>query len=357
MLEKQHKDLDKAKDLFFTWKLHDAYAIFRRFFDSLPFAPQTEHALYLSYFIRCLLELGKERELDFYLNQIETLSSKWKTNELNYQLAEVYLLGSQKNLSVAKDLLNKVIANPDAQSLHTKAKMLLAYCYDCEGNNVDACRRIIDSIQDTPDRPTQLSVELWRIKILRDEGKLELARNKLNTFLKEVDSVRDWYAYFTGKIILGGLLVMQNEKDLANQLLIETRQLAENSPFKTIKAQLQALEEKINSAKKAPELQCEQGIQGWTLHFNQKNIELKHETVAAKLFELFTKKDWIEKSQIAKKILKEDYNPVRDDKKLHYQIHHLRKMLLELDFEVDPISFEEGGYRFLPKVSIREEEV
>lgn len=357
MVEKQQKDLDKAKDLFFTWKLHEAYAIFRRFFDRLPFAPQTEHALYLSYFIRCLLELGKERELDFYLNQIESLSSKWKTDELNYQLAEVYLLGAQKNISAAKDLLNRVISNPSAKQLHTKAKMLLAYCYDCEGDNVDACRQIIDSISDTNDRPTQLSLELWRIKILRDEGKLEVSRAKLNDFLKQVDSVRDWYAFFSAKIILGGLLVLQGDRVSAKALLQETREIVQHSPFKTVKAQLQALEEKINQIEKMPELVCEQGIQGWRIFYNQKSIELKSDTSAAKLFELFIERDWIEKSQMAKQLLKREYDPDSDDGKVHYQVHHLRKLLLDLDFGLDPICFEDGGYRFLPKVSFREEEV
>lgn len=359
MLNKQKKDLEKAKDLFFSWKLHEAYAILRRFFDRLPFSPETDHALYLSYFVRCLLELGKERELDFYLNQIEALSSKWKSDDLNYQLAEVYLLGSKKNISTAKDLLNKVIANPNARPLHTKAKMLLAYCYDCEGDQVDACRRIIDSIEEITDRPTQLNVELWRIKIMRDEGKLEVARNKLNNFLKQVDPVRDWYAYFTAKIILGGLLILQGDKEKANELLTETRQLVDKSPFKTVKAQLQALEEKISQSKKIPELICEQRIQGWRISCNQKSIELKHQTIAAKLFELFTKKEWIEKSQMAKRVFKGEYNPESDDNKLHYQIHHLRKVLLELEFDLDldPICFEEGGYRLVPKVTIREGEL
>ncbi|NBX75461.1 MAG: hypothetical protein EBQ92_02820 [Proteobacteria bacterium] len=357
MLEKQKKDLDKAKDLFFSWKLHEAYAVFRRFFDRLPFSPQPEHALYLSYFVRCLLELGKERELNFYLNQIENLSSKWQTDELYYQLAEVSILGAERNLKSAKELLTKVISNPESSYLHTKAKMLLAYCYDCEGDNVDACRRIIDSIEDSQDRPIQLSLELWRIKILRDEGKLDLAEEKMAKLFKELDPIRDWYAYFSGKVILGGLYILRDDKEQATQLLAETRAIVEKSPFKTLKAQLSALEEKLNTKPIAPELFCEHGIKGWTVFCNEKKIELSYQTLPAKIFELFTKKEWIDKSQMAKKVFKKDYEPASDDSKLQYQIHCLRKILLELDFEVDPISFEEGGYRLVPKVTIREGEV
>jgi tetratricopeptide (TPR) repeat protein len=357
MLEKHTKDLDKAKELFFSWKLHDAYAIFRRFFDRLPFSPQPEHALYLSYFIRCLLELGKERELNFYLNQIETLSSKWQTDELYYQLAEVSILGSKRNLTYAKEILTKVIANPDSSYLHTKAKMLLAYCYDCEGDNVDACRKIIDSIADSQDRPTQLNLELWRIKNLRDEGKVELAERKITVFFEGLDPILDWYAYFSGKIILGGLYLLRGDKEQAEKLLVETKAIVDKSPFKTLKAQISALEKKLNTTPITPELFCENGIQGWTIFCNDKRIELSYQTIPAKIFEVFTKKEWIDKSQLAKKIFKKEYEPASDDGRLHYQIHCLRKILLELDFDSDPISFEEGGYRLVPKVTIREGEV
>jgi tetratricopeptide (TPR) repeat protein len=357
MLDKHTKDLNKAKELFFSWKLHEAYAIFRRFFDRLPFSPQAEHALYLSYFIRCLLELGKERELNFYLNQIESLSSKWQTDELYYQLAEVSILGNKRNLISAKEILTKVISNPDSKYLHTKAKMLLAYCYDCEGDNVDACRRIIDSIGDSPDRPTQLNLELWRIKILRDEGKLDLAQEKINKLFEEVDPILDWYAYFSGKIILGGLHLLRGDKESAGKLLLETRAIVDKSPFRTLRSQLSALEEKLNTNPIVPEIFCENGIKGWTVACNDKKIELSYQTVPAKIFELFTKKEWIDKSQLAKKIFKKEYEPASDDSKIHYQIHCLRKILLELDFDLDPISFEDGGYRLIPKVTLCEGEV
>ncbi|NBT59985.1 hypothetical protein EBT16_14515 [bacterium] len=235
--------------------------------------------------------------------------------------------------------------------------MLLAYCYDCEGDNVNACRRIIDSIQESSDRPTALNLELWRIKILRDEGNLVLARQKIENFIKEIDVVRDWYAFFSAKIILGGLMALQGEKEEANHLLQETMEIADKSPFKTIKAQLKALEEKITATKPCPPILCEQGIQGWKLQCNQKSIELKHQTLPAKIFELFIKQERIEKSCLAKKVFHKNYEPDNDDNKIHYQIHSLRKLLQDLDFDRDPICFEEGGYRLVPKITVLEGEV
>ena len=112
MNEKFQKDMERGKELFYAWKLPEAYAIFRRFFDRLPFSPEPAHAIYLSFFIRCLLELGKERELEFYLRQIESLYEKWRTPDLAYQLAEVYCLGIQKNIPKAKKILEGVISDP-----------------------------------------------------------------------------------------------------------------------------------------------------------------------------------------------------------------------------------------------------
>ena len=49
--------------------------------------------------------------------------------------------------------------------------------------------------------------------------------------------------------------------------------------------------------------------------------------------------------------------PEKDDNKIHFQIHSLRKTLLDLGFGDDPICFEDGGYRFLPKLIILEGEI
>ncbi|NBW99638.1 hypothetical protein EBR03_08715 [bacterium] len=357
MIDKQKKELERAKELFFSWQLHEAYAIFRRFFDRLPFAPQTEHALYLSFFIRCMLELGKERELDFYLNQIETLSNKWRTPELRYQLAEASLLGPTKNKARAKALLNEVIADPQALHLHVKAKMFLAYCYDLEGADIASCKQIIDSIPDSEDRVTQLNVELWRIKIIRDSGQPESAETQLKKFIAKIDPKRDWYAYFSAKILLGGVFILLGKIEEAQFIIAETQKLVEASPFRTPKVQLKALEEKLNVAPPVPEFLCEQGIRSWRLSFQKKSIEIKHQTGAAKLFELFCKKEWVDKNLMAKKLLKKEYVPTEDDNRIHFQVHTLRKILLELEAGSDPISFEDGGYRMIPRLIIREGEI
>lgn len=357
MADKYLKDLERAKDLFYSWKIHEAYLLLRRFFDRLPFSPKREHALYLSYFVRCLLELGKERELNFYRNQIEFLARKSRTPDLFYQLAEVYCLGPKKNISTAKSLLEKVIADPSAQALHTKAKIFLAYCFDLESSDTASCREIIHSIEEPQERSLRLSLEIWKIKILRDEGSLENAEEKMNRFLTMIDPKGDWYAYFSAQIIRSGIWLSLGKKEQAKKLLAEARQLAAESPFKTIKAQLDALEASFHEKPKQAELVCEQGIRAWHLSCGRKSIELKHQTSSAKIFELFSKKDWVDKEQLAKKILKKKYMPGTDDNKIHFQIHSLRKMMMELELGSDPICFEDGGYRMLPKIIIREGEL
>lgn len=357
MQEKQRKELERARELFFSWEINEAYSILRRFFDRLPFAPEKEHALYLSYFIRCLLELGKERELHFYVNQIASLYEKWKTPELAYQLAEVYCLGPEKNIAKAKALLAQVISQTGASYLHSKAKLFLAYSYDYENSDVASCRQIIDSIPDSEDRTTQLNIELWRIKVVRDEGKHDQAEKLLTEFLRKIDSRRDWYAFFSARILLGGLYASQERKEEAKALLEEMRKTVDESPFRTLRAQLEALEKKLSAKLPIPEFLCEQGIRSWRLSFQSKSVEIKHQTSAARLFEIFTKKNWIEKSQIAKKLLKKDYCPSEDDNKIHFQIHNLRKILVELECGLDPICFEEGGYRLVPTLKIFEGEL
>jgi len=252
--------------------------------------------------------------------------------------------------------LTQVVSQASAAYLHTKAKLFLAYCYDYENSDVASCRRIIDSIPDSEDRATQLNVELWRIKVTRDEGHFEKAENLLKEFLARIHPHRDWYAYFSAHILLGGLWAAQNRKEEAQGLLEEMRKTVEKSPFRTLKTQLAVLEKKLTVKAPIPELLCEQGIRSWKLSFQTKSVELKHQTSAARLFELFTKKSWVEKAQMAKKLLRKDYCPSEDDSKIHLQVHHLRKLLLELECGLDPICFEEGGYRLIPSLKMLEGE-
>lgn len=357
MADKHLKDLERAKELFYGWKLNDAYLILRRFFDRLPFSPQKEHALYLSYFVRCLLELGKDRELNFYRNQIETLARKWRTPDLLYQLAEVYCLGPQKNISAAKTLLEKVISDPNAKALHAKAKIFLAYCFDIESNDTASCREIIYSISDPEDRSLSLILQIWKIKISRDEGQLLDAETQITELIQIMEPTTDWYAYFSAQIIRTGILMKTGKKDHAQQILMEIRRFAEQSPFKTIKTQLASLEASCEIKPPQPEFFCEQGIHSWRITYGRKNVEIKQHTISAKIFELFSKKEWVDKGQVAKRIQNKEYIPELDDNKVHFQIHTLRKILMELDTDLDPITFEDGGYRMLPKLVFREGEI
>ncbi|NBX93491.1 MAG: hypothetical protein EB078_01935 [Proteobacteria bacterium] len=352
MNEKFQKDMERGKELFYAWKLPEAYAIFRRFFDRLPFSPEPAHAIYLSFFIRCLLELGKERELEFYLRQIESLYEKWRTPDLAYQLAEVYCLGIQKNIPKAKKILEGVISDPDAGYLHVKAKLFLAYCYDMEDNDVSSCRKIIDSITKADEPDLEIAVQLWRAKVLRDEGKLSEAEKKLFDTINKLDVWKNWYGFFSAKILLGGLYTAQGKSDKALSVVDEVRKIAENTPFKTIKTQLIALENKIKEQVTTVEIHCEEGISSWRLSFQTRTVEIKLATATAKILEMFLSNSWIDKIQLAKTIFKQEYVAERDDSRIHSHVHSLRKICQQLGLNDDPIQFEKGGYRWLTKIKL-----
>ena len=78
MTPKQTLLLEEAREHFYAWRMLEAYNIFRRFFDRLPFSPEKEHAEYIGPFVRVLFELGKEFELKFYLAELEKLYQKQK---------------------------------------------------------------------------------------------------------------------------------------------------------------------------------------------------------------------------------------------------------------------------------------
>lgn len=348
------EELEKGKTLFYSWKLQEAYVIFRRFFDRLPFSPQQEHALYLSFFIRCLLELGKERELDFYLRQIESLYEKWKSPELAYQLAEVYCLGQKGSISQAKRKLESVLADPQSAHLHFKAKIFLAYCYDVESSDVASCRKIMDSISDSSDPENQIILELWRAKVLRDEGKLVESEAKLSKVFQKVDPSKNWYAYFSAIVLIAGLYVLQNRHEEASQLVNQARQLAAKSPFRTVRAQLDALERKIAGSSDCPTIYCLKAKSSLKVTYDKNTLELDLKTAAAKLLQLFTRNEWVEKSKLSQALYQKEYIPQQDDSRIHSQIHSLRKLFIDLGLSQDPIHYERGGYRWLPKIEMDE---
>src|SRR4051794_14571384 len=85
------KQLEAAKGHFYAWRMAEAYALFRRFFDRLPFQPSVEHARYLPLFIRVLAELGKLGELEFYIGELEKLHQRSADPILAYTLGVAYL--------------------------------------------------------------------------------------------------------------------------------------------------------------------------------------------------------------------------------------------------------------------------
>jgi len=253
--------------------------------------------------------------------------------------------------------LAQVISNPEASHIHAKAKIFLAYCYDLEEADVAACKEIIDSVTEkVTDRPTELTLELWKLKILRDQGKYTEAEKLILDFITKLDPQRDWYAFFSAQVILTGLYLRQERTEEANQLLIEVKKRAEKSPSRTIQKQIGSLESKLSEKKPVPEVNCEQGIRSWTLSFRQKMVEIRHQSNLARLLEIFLKKDWIDKATLTKRIFKKEYVAEEDDNKIHALVHSFRKIIQELNIGLDPICFDQGGYRLIPKLRLPPEE-
>src|SRR4051812_40813992 len=113
--------LEEARALFYSWRLMDAYNILRRFFARLPFQPQKEHAEYIGMFARTLAELGKTRELQFHMSELERLYRKTKSPYITYQLAYVYRYVPEANLKESKLMLEELLRDADAKEFHVKA--------------------------------------------------------------------------------------------------------------------------------------------------------------------------------------------------------------------------------------------
>ena len=129
MDSKNHKLLEKAKVYFYSWRMLEAYNIYRRYFDRLPFAPEKEHAEHIGLFVRILFELGKEFELKFYLSELERHYEKSKAPFIAYTLGVVYSYSGQLKMEAARSLFEGIVKDPNAKSYHPRAKMMLADYY------------------------------------------------------------------------------------------------------------------------------------------------------------------------------------------------------------------------------------
>src|SRR4051812_46493744 len=102
MKTKIEDQLEEAKAHFYAWRMLDAYNLFRRFFDRLPFQPDPRHAEYIGIFVRILGELGRISELKFYVAALERQYAREKNPVIGFALVVVYTNMSEPRPETSK---------------------------------------------------------------------------------------------------------------------------------------------------------------------------------------------------------------------------------------------------------------
>ena len=355
MDSKNLKQLEEAKAYFYAWRLVEAYHIFRRYFDRLPFKPEKAHAQYIGMFVRTLVELGKEFELNFYLKELERLHARSKLPEISYTLGVVYRYQNPPQWEKAKKLFEDVLQQSNSQDLHAKSRMWLANYYSCH-EDLAACRYILENIQ-TSDTHLQSLLSIWKGYVLYLEKKYDLGIDIVLKVIEQTDPKKDWYTYSSAAPILALLYLDKGEKEKAKELISQFRQLFDGRCFKSIQFQLKELESRLQEEKTLSVLTLTKGERESFLTYQNKKLRVSEKTPAEKLILLLAKKGFIEKSTIVKSIYLRPYDSATDDKLIYYQIHSVRKRLKTIGLPSEAIAHEANGYRLLPEVHLIEEEL
>ena len=342
--------LMEAREHFACWRLLDAYTIFRRFFDRIPFRPEKGHAEFIGMFVRTLCELGKENELSFYQNELERHYRLLETSWMGFTLGVVYYHSTEPRMEMARQLFEKVLADPLAVEFHAKAKMFLANYYDRVKNDVATCRTLIDSISDVSDPALKPLVEIWKAKILRDEKSYPEAEKTYLAVLQGLDSKKDWYPYFCAKVGLAHLYLATLDRDRACDVIHEVKTLFEGRHFKSIQVQLRSLEAKLGAKDTLGILKLHSDEKSSVVSYEKRTTTLKGNSPAQKLLLLLAKDKFLEKPEIVKQLYGRQYAPNEDDKLIYYHIHVLRKRLRAIGVPNHAIESRANGYELVPEV-------
>jgi tetratricopeptide (TPR) repeat protein len=345
MDSKAHRDLEKAREHLFALRLVDAYNIFRRYYDRLPFEAEAGHAEYIGLFGRVLYELGKKHELKFYMAALEKWVQKRKSPEILYPLAYIYCDPEGPNLKLALELLDTILKDPDARHFHAKAKILLMYCYDTFYGDVSLCRKVLDSITEPHDIHTGYLLETWRGKVLRDEGRLDEAEDLLKKFIARITHSMDWYAFGVANIILAGVHVKRSEPERARSILRNLNTVFEGKSMKSLRQQMLVVEKELESQAMQGKIFVGDGATLTTLTYQDQTYHLEHVQPTGRLLRALLKEKFLDKKKIVKAIYEREYRDAEDDPLVYYHIHSLRKYMQKMGFRGDIIQSEAGGYR------------
>ncbi len=356
---KLKKNLEQARVYAYSTRYVEAYHILRRYYDRLPFQPEKEHAENISLFVRILMELGKDSELNFYLAALEKLHEKSKDIAVSFQLGVIYLCQKEPKYEAAKKLFEDIIRNPDAKAFHARSKMSLANYYDRVHGDVAACRRLIDSIDDLEDPELQALLEVWRAVVLVYEKRFSEAETILLRVLNLPENEGNWYAHFSAKVPLVYVYAQQGREADASRLLDEIRASVEGKNFKLVRNQLEGLEKMLSGDQELGKLVLViDGVrQKGKLTYEAKSLSLNAKTPSDNLMVQLAKRGYLDKAFIVKSLYSRSYDAKRDDKLIYYHVHSLRKRLIQLGLPKEAITTEAGGYRLVPEVETLEEDL
>lgn len=353
MEPKALRQLEEAKTLFYAWRLQEAYGLFRRFFDRIPFKPEPAHAEYIGMFVRILVELGKDYELKFYLKELERWYDRHRPPEVTYSLGVVYRYISPPKWEASRALFESIVKDPEARALHARAKMMLADYYSNRGD-VAACRSIVDSIE-TDDPGLKTLVQIWKSYVLRHEKRIAEAIECLQALLKHLTPESNWYAFFSAKIMIGRAFIESQRWEEARAVILEVQQLFGDRSFKTVMYQLGGLEEDLQRETSLGDVSLSIGLKESIFSYKNRTLFIGHEAPLDRLLVLFVKKRFLDKAGIVKGLFQRQYQ-AGDDKLIYYHIHSLRKRLKAIGLPAEAIANEGHGYRWVPEVKLVEGE-
>jgi hypothetical protein len=351
---RKKQQLELAKSYCYSWRILDAYSIFRRYFDQIPFRAEEEHAEYIGLFVRVLLELGRENELKFYMGHLERWYEQKGTPGLGYQLAYIYMNLKEPRKEAARRIFEKLIADPAAADFHVKANIMLVWYY-LEAGVLPTASRLIDAIG----RPEEVSlrhiVYIWRAIIRRHEKRFEEGIALLKTVLEEARPGEDWYTYFSAKIALARIFIEQQAIQPANEILDELRHNIHGKRFKSIQVQLDHLNTLIQKHGGLGTLYLKQSGKDHWLTYRNRSIRVNGASPPGRFLLMLVKRKFLNKGNIAEKLLGRPYDAQRDDKLIYSYVILARHRLKTLGLPPAAIARRKAGYRLLPRVEVSKE--
>lgn len=357
MDSRTQQKLEEAKNLALTQHLVESYNIFRRFYDRLPFQIDQEHADYIGVFTRVMSELGKNEDLAFYISELEKRNETQSSPGIRYQLAFMYTYLPTPRVTAACKILENLIRDSEAAEFHSKAKMLLAHLYDVLDKDVGLIRKLIFSIEPSDDPFNQVLVDIWKAKVLRNEGDFVAAETAVLDLISRIESEKNWYAYFSAKLILGGIYLRTGETRKVKAIIREIRTVFAGRRFKHVANQIEELERNVNTKLKTTSLSLRCGLTQTTLSSDGKTVTLDKKGTADRFLLLLARRGFANNEVITRKLFSRSYQSDRDDKLLQQEFYSVKSRVAELGLPEEVIVQEEAGYRLLSKVEIFDGEV